>query len=201
MAASLTWAAAVAGGAGVWHLLSLAHAARRARQLSGRTVPYQRWNGPDGPAMLVAGDSRSVGVGACAPEHSVAGRIAAACPAPTVANRARAGARLADVPARPQIAPRRRSYAVLLAIGGNDALGLTPGAALGRDAHGMMVLARRLVPCVVVATAANLGSIPVLPWALVGLMRIHPSSACHDPCFRAIDRRAGVVDALRAAGG
>jgi lysophospholipase L1-like esterase len=233
--------------AGAWTLargLHLAAHLRHARRLAAAAVPFERRGRPRGPALLVLGDSLSVGVGASSPHRSVAGRIAQACPGLAVVNRARSGARVADVVGQLRAAPRGRWDVVLIAAGGNDAAAGTPVRRLAADADAMLASALRMSPRVVVATAASLGAIPILPWparpwlerrsrrvrdvlqaacarhgALLvdffrpagadpfvrdpdlyfGDDRIHPSTACYELCFRVIDRRTGVVAALRAA--
>jgi lysophospholipase L1-like esterase len=165
-----TGAAALAGAAAAWRLVRLGRDVRRARRLAARAVAYQRRVPGDGPALLVAGDSLSVGVGARAPEHSVAGRIAHACPGLAVVNVARSGARLGEVVEQLRRAPRRRWAAVLVVAGGNDAIGGTPERALRRAARRAVAAARRLAPRVVVATSANVGAVPIFPWPLTRLL-------------------------------
>jgi lysophospholipase L1-like esterase len=155
------WACAVVGGAGAARLLRLGHDARRAHRYAADAVPFERAG--DGAALLVAGDSLSVGVGAPSPERSVAGRLAAACPGVAVVNRARCGARLADVPAQLRDAPARDWDALLLTIGGNDALQGTRAAVLAADAHRAIACARGLSRHVVVASSANLAGVPIFP--------------------------------------
>jgi lysophospholipase L1-like esterase len=176
-------AGALAGGWAVARLAWFGARARRARRLARSAIPYERIGAED-RALLVIGDSLAVGVGARDPAHSVAGRIAGACPGLTVVNRARSGARIADVPLQIEAAPRRRYDAVLLAVGGNDAFRLTTRQALVRDALPAIDAARRLAPRVVVATSANLGSVPIVPW----------------PLTRLLERRSRIVrDVLRGA--
>lgn len=170
MRALLPWAAALAAGLGIGRLLRLRRDARRARRFAARSVAYERLLDGTGAALLVVGDSLSVGVGAATPEQSVAGRIAATCPGLTVVNRARSGARLADVPAQVRAAPNRRWSAVLLTIGGNDAFRPTRPSRLGEDARDAIGAIRSVAPRVVVATSANLAAVPIVPWALRPLL-------------------------------
>ena len=170
MPALLPWVATLVGGVGIGRLLRLRRDAHRARQLAARAVAYERLLGDAGAALLVVGDSLSVGVGASTPEHSVAGRIAAACPGLTVVNRARSGARLADVPDQVRAAPRRRWSAVLLTIGGNDALRRTPPSRLREDARRAIAAVSAIAPHGVVATSANLAVVPIVPWPLTAVL-------------------------------
>lgn len=160
------WAVAVAGGWSVVRLLRLGRDVDRARRMAARVDAFQRVLDDDGPALLVAGDSLAVGVGASHPSRSVVGRLAAACPGLTVVTVARSGARLVDLPAQLEAAPVRRWDAVLLTGGGNDALQRTPRDTLARDADRALAAARMLAPIRVVATSANLGGVPIVPWPL-----------------------------------
>jgi lysophospholipase L1-like esterase len=177
------WLAALAGR-GALRKLAFGRDAARARRYAADAVAFERVVDDHGPALLVAGDSLSVGVGADDPAHSVAGRIAAACPGLTVVNRARSGARLADVPSQLLDAPPRRWDAVLLTIGGNDALGRTPRDALDAHASRAVLAARTLADRVVVATSANLGSVPIFPWPLTRLLEAR-TRAVRDALWRA----------------
>jgi lysophospholipase L1-like esterase len=186
-------AAALAGAAAAWRLLRLGRDVRRARRLAAGAVAYQRRLPGDRPGLLVAGDSLSVGVGARLPEHSIAGRIAQACPGLEVRNVARSGARLEQVVGQLRAAERlrrasgRRWAAVLLVAGGNDAIGGTPQAAVRRAARRAVAAARRLAPRVVVATSANVGALPILPWPLTRLLEARSRAvrdALRDACAR-----------------
>lgn len=163
---ALALALALTGGASLVAWIRLRRAVGRARTGAACAVAYERILPDRGPALLVLGDSLSVGVGAAQPEHSIAGRIGAACPRLTVVNRARSGARFADVPGQVRSAPSRRWDAVLLVAGGNDALARVPGEGLRRDVRRAVAAARELAPRVVVASCANLGGLPILPWPL-----------------------------------
>ena len=233
--------AAALAGAAAWRLMRLRRDVHRARRFAARAVPFERRLPGDGPALLVAGDSLSVGVGARRPEHSLAGRIAHACPGLAVVNVARSGARLDDVVEQLRRAPACRWAAVLVVAGGNDAIGGTPGAPLRCAARRAVAAACALAPRVVIATPANVGAVPILPWPLKRVLElrsrtvrdalrdacatpgvdfvdffrsrdadpfsrdparwfgedgVHPSSACYELCFRAIERRTGLAARL-----
>ncbi|HYF59502.1 MAG TPA: GDSL-type esterase/lipase family protein [Burkholderiaceae bacterium] len=196
MSALLPWAAALAG-CGLGRLLLFGHEARRARRLAADAIAYERILDDAGPALLVVGDSLSVGVGAHRPEHSVAGRIARACPDLTVVNRARCGARLADVPSQLEAAPSRRWDAVLMTIGGNDALARTPDAVLARDARRAVAAVSAVAPRAVVTTSANVGGVPIVPWPLTRVLEAR-SRAVRDALHAACDaHRVEFVDFFR----
>jgi len=112
------------------------------------------------------------GVGATDPRRSVPGRIAAASPGSTVISRARSGARIADVPAQLGRAPARRYDAVLMTIGGNDALRRVHRRELTRHARRAVLTARRFAPEVIVASSANLGASPIVPWPITRLLEV-----------------------------
>jgi lysophospholipase L1-like esterase len=177
-------AGVLAGGCGVVRLAWFGQRARRASRMSAAAVPFERIAPRGSRTLLVVGDSLSVGVGAADPTRSVAGRFAAACPGLSVVNRARCGARIADVPHQIRAAPGKRYDAVLISIGGNDALAWGPQRALHSHALPAVIAARRVAPRVVVTSSANLGAVPIVPW----------------PLTRVLERRSGAVrDVLSSA--
>lgn len=188
--------AAVVGVLG-WRLARLGVDVARARRFAARAIPYERRLGGDGPALLVTGDSLSVGVGASSPELSVSGRIARACPGLTVRNVARSGARLSDVPDQLRTASNRQWDAVLLTAGGNDAIAGVSRGELARDAQRAIAAALRRSPRVVVATSANIGCVPIVPWPLTRLLEARSRmvrDVLHDACEAS---RVAIVDFWR----
>lgn len=90
------------------------------KALVNAAVPYERMTGGDAVPMLVLGDSTAVGVGASAPEDTVAGRAAAYLSATSVENYAVSGAVTADLPAQAAHAQLSHYRLILIQIGGND---------------------------------------------------------------------------------
>lgn len=161
-----TGLAAGAATAAALRLQRTVDAVRCGRAMAARTAAFERDAGECAPAVLAVGDSLAVGVGAARPQDSVPGRLAATLPHVTVHNRARSGARLADLEAQLLAAPRERYDAMLVAAGANDVIrGTSLHAAVDRLAR-FLAAARSRAGLVVLLTSANVGGAPMLPWLL-----------------------------------
>jgi lysophospholipase L1-like esterase len=123
-----------------------------------------------GNSLLVVGDSLAVGVGAASPEDSLAGLIAARHPDLSIVNMARSGARASHVIAQLRSAPTRHYVAVIVAVGANDAIGLTRRAIFERQLSAVYRLARRHSSVIVHAGGANIGGAPLFFWPLDRLL-------------------------------
>ena len=113
--------------------------------------------------VLVLGDSTGVGIGAERPADSVAGLLAAEHPGAEVVNLCRAGARAADVLAQLE----RRAFddrafdLVLLHVGGNDVLRLTPQARLDATVERLLPELARIARRRIWLSSANVGLAPL----------------------------------------
>ena len=107
----------------------------------------------------MAGDSTAVGVGASAPERSLAGLIGQQQPAWEIRNVARTGARFADIAG--QLGSAEPGYdAVLILAGGNDVIQLTGRDALRSQIEEVLALARSRGQRVVLMPCGNVGHAP-----------------------------------------
>lgn len=159
----------VAGASGctVWRL-------RQAATLAAQSEPFEQ-RGAETPGqgsgrLLVVGDSTAVGTGASSPEASVAGLIGRDHPELRVVNRARDGARFADIARQLQDARAsgdNRFDVVLVLGGGNDVIRLTGQTRMADDVMQTLTAARRLAPVVVVLPSGNVGNAPFFfaPWS------------------------------------
>ena len=142
-------------------LATAGHAAWRIRQsaaLARQSEPLQA--SPEAPLsrLLIVGDSTGVGTGASTPAHSVAGLIARDHPHQTIVNRARDGAKFADM-AR-QLEGSARFDAILVLGGGNDVIRLTGYDALEDDIATVLQRARIQARLVIVMPPGNVGNAP-----------------------------------------
>jgi lysophospholipase L1-like esterase len=116
--------------------------------------------------LLLVGDSAALGVGADAPQHSLAGLIAADFPDAQVRNLARSGAMLADVRGQLLAAGPGFDVAVIVA-GGNDILRRRRMVQIAGDADAVMADLAQRAPRVVWLGVANMGLAPLFvpPWS------------------------------------
>lgn len=151
----LLWSAiAVFVGVGArtaWRLLESAELVRRSSPL--QRAPVQ----PSG-RLLIVGDSTAVGTGATTPSASVVGLLGRQFPDLHIDNRARDGARLADL--LEQLDSDERFDWVIVMAGGNDVVRLRGLAALQTDIERVLHRARQRADQVVLMPAGNVGNAP-----------------------------------------
>lgn len=161
------------------------HAAWRMQQsaaLARQSEPFQASPPAALSSLLIVGDSTAVGTGASTPAHSVAGLIARDHPHLRIVNRARDGARFADIARQLESAGDERFDLILVLGGGNDVIRLTGQEALEHDIANVAQLARVRAGQVVIMPPGNVGNAPFffapLSWlmsqrsrALHGLVR------------------------------
>jgi lysophospholipase L1-like esterase len=126
----------------------------------------------------VLGDSTAFGVGACEPDHSVAGRIAAAFPDARVFNYSKSGARARHVHGQLDAYPYPTADVVLVQVGANDVLGVHPVARIEVDLRAAFERARALGAVVFFMPGNNFSFAPFFVWPAQGLLcwralRIH----------------------------
>jgi lysophospholipase L1-like esterase len=144
-------ALAVTSGCAVWRV-------QRSAELARASEPFQ--NNPDNPVVrvLIVGDSTAVGTGASSGRESLAGLMARQQPRAQIENRARDGAKFADVLA--QLVGEQRFDVVLVQAGGNDVIRLRGLDALQTDIDRVADRARELADTVVLMPAGNVGNAP-----------------------------------------
>lgn len=148
---------------------------RFSRQIVARTVPAQSSPPKCRRTIVIAGDSTAFGVGAL-PEHSTAGRLAAAFPHARVINVARSGARVGHVVEQLARAVERLAQCgvrkvdfVLIHACGNDVIEFRSVAKVERDLRAAIAMARQLTDNVVLMPGHNFA---VAPFFLRGLSPI-----------------------------
>lgn len=133
--------------------------------LARQSEPFEASPTEATASLLVVGDSTAVGTGASSPAASMAGLIARDHPQLTIVNRARDGARFADIAG--QLQDRQRFDAILVLGGGNDVIRFTGDAQLEQDIARTAELARERARLVVFMPAGNVGNAPFFfaPWS------------------------------------
>lgn len=140
---------------------------RLAQTLVQRSHPFEHQPPTAQLRLLMVGDSTGVGTGATSSQATVTGLIAQHHPHVHIANRARNGARFADIVLQLQAAPPERFDVILIFGGGNDVIRLTELGALQADLARALQLARAQAEHVVLMPAGNMGNVPFFfpPWS------------------------------------
>jgi lysophospholipase L1-like esterase len=154
----------MAGLAVAWQTLHLRRAARRSRRIAGASPTFELRVPGARSRVLVLGDSTGVGVGAGSPSQSLPGLLADEFPDVEIVNACHIGARVADAlqQLRPWLEANERFDLVLLFVGGNDVLRLTPWPQLQRAARLLLQHASQCASHTVWLGSANIGGAPLL---------------------------------------
>jgi lysophospholipase L1-like esterase len=161
----------VLGALGLPILLGTARFARcvrRGRVLASRP-PLARPLRDATALIAVAGDSTAVGTGARHARDTLAGMLAADFPRASVVNVAQVGARVTDLPRQLAALPGAAD-ALLISIGGNDVLRMTPRRALESHVAAALDAAHACARLVVLVTSPNVGLAPAFFWPMGTLL-------------------------------
>lgn len=127
-------------------------------ELAKRSEPFQHTPSDAKLSLLIVGDSTAVGTGATSGQSSLAGLLAQEYPRLLIENRARDGAKFADVVR--QLDGEKRFDIALVLAGGNDVIRMgdlsSSQAAIERVAE----LARKRANIAVLMPAGNVGNAP-----------------------------------------
>lgn len=162
VAMTILTALAVLGtsGCAVWRI-------KQSVDLARQSEPFQA--SPSGAiaVLLVVGDSTAVGTGASSPASSLAGLIARDHPQLKIVNRARDGARFADIARQLETAGSERFDVILILGGGNDVIRFTGDEVLAYETERAVALAHSRAGVVVIMPSGNVGSAPFFypPWS------------------------------------
>ena len=118
-------ALAGASGRAVWRI-------KQSADLARQSEPFQASPAQPVARLLIVGDSTGVGTGASSPAQSLAGLIAQEHPSLKIVNRAKDGAKFADISRQLEALGNQRFDAVLVLGGGNDVIRLTGPKALAK---------------------------------------------------------------------
>ena len=173
LALSLLAAAAVlvTSGCAAWRI-------RQSVELARQSEPFEASPENAVATLLVVGDSTAVGTGASSPAHSLAGLIARDHPRLKIVNRAKDGAKFADIARQLEAGGEQRFDAVLVLGGGNDVIRLTRYPVLEQDVARAAELARTRANLVVIMPSGNVGSAPFF-FAPVSWLMTKRSQALH----------------------
>ena len=146
-------ALAGASGRAVWRI-------KQSADLARQSEPFQASPAQPVARLLIVGDSTGVGTGASSPAQSLAGLIAQEHPSLKIVNRAKDGAKFADISRQLEALGNQRFDAVLVLGGGNDVIRLTGHAALATAVANTAQLARSHAKLVVMMPSGNVGNAP-----------------------------------------
>ena len=139
-------------GCAVWRI-------SQAVELARLSEPFQQRPANATVRLLVVGDSTAVGTGADTTTARVAGRLAYQHPKLWVENRARDGARFADVSAQLEGGDERFDI-VLVQAGGNDVMRFSDESELRQAIDRVTRRAREKAPLVLLMPSGNVGNAP-----------------------------------------
>jgi lysophospholipase L1-like esterase len=183
----LFWSALVVGFAVCartgWRLHESVELARLSR-------PLQHLLDQPSLRLLVVGDSTAVGTGATAPQASVSGLLAEHFPGLQIDNRARDGAKFAELLA--QLDGEERFDMVLVMAGGNDVVRLRGLGALRSDVERVTQRARQRADLVVLMPAGNVGNAPFF-FAPVSWLMTWRSRQLHNFALEAASHRGTLL--------
>lgn len=161
--------------------------------LASHSEPLQHRPAGATASLLIVGDSTGVGTGASSPRSSVAGLLAQGHPKLRIDNRARDGAKFADVLTQLGTLGKNDRYdVVLVQAGGNDVIRLRDLDGLRADIEQVTAVARQHSDRVVVMPAGNVGNAPFffppLSWWMTGRSRdlhtfVRESAAYHGATY------------------
>lgn len=161
------------------------------RELSAAAEPFSQERVNAHYRVLVLGDSTAVGTGVLDPRQSVAGRLGGDFPTISITNDAVNGLRTNKLLDRLDAFEGQRFELVIIHIGGNDILYLTPRGPVARDIREVLARAKMLADDVVVLTSGDIGKAPffITPF---DYLYSHRTKKIHDIIIAAADE-AGAV--------
>ncbi len=148
----------------LFHAIRTTHLIRVGTRLSDRTAPYSRSLPGASMNILVVGDSTGAGVGASAPEFSLAGLTAQRYGDAQIVNRSVSGARVEDALKQLLEIGESEFDLVMIHIGGNDAIRFTDNREFAKDFSTLLALAQEKGRYVLVTSTGNIGTVPLFPF-------------------------------------
>ncbi len=136
---------------------------RVARVLVAEAVPFEHGGSEGGKRILMVGDSTGAGVGAGAPEESLAGLVGKKYLGASIVNRSVSGARLLDVIEQLKKNDPKFFDLILVHVGGNDITHFTSHEEFRARLKSVLNLAQGKGTNVLVTSTGNMGTAPLLP--------------------------------------
>ncbi len=143
----------------VLHLISVGE------KIARSATPFSRQLPKASLRIGIVGDSTGVGAGASATEYSLAALIGAKYPQAEVVNVAAISARTWQVIEQIKQLPGHFDL-IFINVGGNDNVHFTTYSQLDSDIKHVLQLAVSKASHVLLTTPGNVGTVPLLPWAL-----------------------------------
>lgn len=116
--------------------------------------------------ILIVGDSTMYSAGVSDTAYTIGGLFASLYPDSSVETRAANGARCRDVPSQLASGIYEQYDIIMIGIGGNDVVRLTPSGQLRRDLTRLLEAAARKAGRVIVCTSVNVGNVGFFPFPL-----------------------------------
>ncbi len=148
----------------VFQYIRTTHLIRVGTRLSERTIPFSRPLPQAALKILVLGDSTGAGVGASAPEFSLAGLTAQRYADAHIVNVSVSGARVEDAVKQLSGIKETDFDLVMIHIGGNDAIRFTNNDEFAEDFATLMTQARDKGQHILVTSTGNIGTVPLFPF-------------------------------------
>lgn len=136
------------------------------KKIVSSSVAFSQDSNDFSRTLLVLGDSTAVGVGASAPEESVAGLLAQARAVTYTENRAASGARAGDLLSQFSKSSLERYDIILVQIGANDIIRFYSAERAATELEAALVQLREKSNEVIVMSAGNVGAAPLFPFFL-----------------------------------
>lgn len=134
-------------------------------RIAKTAIPFSRHLPQASMRIAIVGDSTGVGAGTSAPQYSLAGLLGAKYPQAEVINMAAISARTWQV--IEQIKQLSGSFdLILINVGGNDNVHFTGYRQLESAIRHVLQLAVSQASHVLLTTPGNVGTVPLLPWAI-----------------------------------
>lgn len=150
-------------GYGVFSFVRVERLIQASAVLVRQAAPFEHMATPESGAVLFAGDSTAVGVGADNPNDSLAGRYSKDHPSVSVYNKAVSGTKTAGVVEQLAGYQEASFDTVIIQIGGNDITYFTDLSALKSDITQVLIRAHQVGKKVILLSCGDVGNALLFP--------------------------------------
>jgi lysophospholipase L1-like esterase len=148
----------------VFHALRMRQLIRIGTDLANAAVPYEQAPTEAAERVLFIGDSSAVGTGASDPTLTTAGRYGAEHPQAEVLNLGVNGSKTHELIPRLDALEGESFDLIVIQIGGNDIVRLTPTDEHEESLRGVLERAQGLTDTIVLLHSGNVGTSPFFPF-------------------------------------
>ena len=135
------------------------------RSVDYSAKPFERILPNSSFKVLFLGDSTAVGIGAASPEVSTAGWLSKDFPSASIQNLSQSGLRLAGLRQKIKFIPEDEYYGlIVLQIGANDIIWLTPLKNVERDVRFILESLKNKADQIIILHSGNVGTAPIFSW-------------------------------------